>query len=153
MNRLFNDLSLVNQWSNLIKDVKLDLIQLNVFLFLPQNLTDSLKTLVIIRCQQVQRVTFPSNSGRSSASMHVYLSIIGALIVHNITNIRYIKPSSSYISAHQHSSFCLFVASFDIVHGSFESVEVLESLFLLHFGVEAEVLYLEEVQETVESTG
>jgi hypothetical protein len=84
--------------------------------------------------------------------MNVDLSIERALIVKYILDKRNIKTTSSNICAHQNGTLAAGCTGLALGHGSLEAVKVLQSLPLLHLGVEGPLVgYLQESEQTSET--
>jgi len=152
MDCFLNNLSLVNKRPDLVQNIELNFKLLNILFFLTKNLTNIPVALVIFRGQKIKWVTIPSNSCCPSAPVHINFSVERTLIMNNIAYVWDIKSSRSNISAYQYGSIFGICSRFDLVYSSLEAVKILESLLLLHFGVEAVVLDLQKVQKTVEAT-
>lgn len=84
--------------------------------------------------------------------MNVDFSIERALIVKYILDKRNIKTTSSNISAHQNGTLATGCASLAFGHGRLEAVKILQSLPLLHLGVEWPLVgHLQESEQTSEA--
>ena len=81
--------------------------------------------------------------------MNVDFSIERALIVKDILDKRNIKTTGSNISAHQNSTIAAGCACLALGHGRLEAVKILQSLPLLHLGVEWPLVgHLQESEQT-----
>jgi hypothetical protein len=82
--------------------------------------------------------------------MNIDFGIPRTLIMQNIANIWNIKTSSRHIGTNQ---YCTCVNScLNLIDSSFKLLQILESLPLLHFGMQTVILNLEEVQQTVKTS-
>lgn len=83
--------------------------------------------------------------------MNVKLGVPRALVMEHIADIWNIETSSRYIGTNQNSASV--DSGFNFIDTSLELFEILESLSLLHLGMEAIIFNLEEIQQTVKTTG
>ena len=80
--------------------------------------------------------------------MNVNLGIKRALVVHHIAHIWDIETSSCYICTHKDSSIVFSITSgLNLSNSSFEFVQILKSLPLLHLGMQWVVFDLQEIEQ------
>lgn len=119
---------------------------------------------LILWSQESQRLTRATDTGCATASVHVDLSVEGALIVDDVLHVGNIKASRGNICADKDSTLLIAINHisrfayldrliFDLLHGSFEAIKRLKPLLLLHLGVQAMVLHFEEVENAGYSFG
>lgn len=152
MQGLFDLLGLVNQRSHSLKLSVFYVIHRYRVCILLEHLANSSESLIVIRSKEIQTVTVFANSCSPTATMDVNLSIEWALVMKNIAHIWNIETSCSDIGAHKNCSF-LTMATFDVPHASFEPIQILQPLSLLHFGMKTAVFDFHEVEEACKSTG
>jgi len=63
------------------------------------NLSDSLKRLLILRRKQCKHLSVSANTSGSPTPVNVYLSVERTLVMENILHVRDIKTTGSYICA------------------------------------------------------
>jgi hypothetical protein len=145
---LFHIFGGVNQWLDLLQHSVLHFKHLELIFSFLEDLANTLESFVVLWGEESQALSISANSCRSTASVHVDLSVPWALVVEHVGNIWNIKTSSRDICAHQNGLG--IDSSFDLVDSPLELLKVLESLPLLHFGVETIILDFQKVQKTIE---
>lgn len=119
---------------------------------------------LILWSQESQRISRATDTGCATASVHVDLSVERALIVDDVLHVGDIKASRGNICADKDSTLLIAIYHIsrlanldrlvlDLLNCSFEAIQRLKPLLLLHLRVQAMVLHFEEVENAGDSLG
>ena len=76
--------------------------------------------------------------------MNIYFSVVWALVMENVLYVRDIETTGSDIGANEDSAFGTSLSALDSANTGLKSIKRLQTSFLLHLGMKAVVLDLEE---------